>query len=46
MLDFKDFSIPFIVKPNQEGSSVGFNQITCEKDFKDGKTAATKNYAN
>ena len=33
--DFKDFSIPFIVKPNQEGSSVGFNQIACEKDFKD-----------
>ena len=35
MSDFNDFSTPFIVKPNQEGSSVGFSQIACEKDFKD-----------
>ena len=35
ILDFNDFSTPFIVKPNQEGSSVGFSQIACEKDFND-----------
>jgi D-alanine-D-alanine ligase len=33
--DFQDFSTPFIVKPNEEGSSVGFSQIFHEKDFKE-----------
>tara|TARA_Y100001970_G_C14076676_1_gene772368 strand:- start:80 stop:964 length:885 start_codon:yes stop_codon:yes gene_type:complete len=32
---FGDFSTPFIIKPNKEGSSVGFSQIYSKKDFED-----------
>ena len=31
---FEDFSTPFIVKPNKEGSSVGFFQIFSKDDLK------------
>ena len=32
--EFADFDTPFIVKPNNEGSSVGFYEIYNQKDFK------------
>ena len=32
-LIFNDFEKPFIIKPNQEGSSVGFFKITTEKEM-------------
>ena len=31
---FNEFEVPFIVKPNNEGSSVGFYEIYNQKDFK------------
>ena len=30
---FRDFEKPFIVKPNQEGSSIGFFKVNSEKEF-------------
>ena len=31
---FNDFTPPFIIKPNTEGSSVGFSEILSDKNFK------------